>query len=96
MKTVTVDPQRRVRLGEESPETKFWVIAQPNGYFLQRIHKPEALKQPTKEEALAAIEKHSVHFKLPCSELMKLTREIDWYQCYCFGLEHIRTIESMG
>jgi len=77
MKTVTVDPQRRIRIGGEAPETKFWLLPQPNGYLLHRIQKPEGGKKMSVEDAKVLIRKHRVILSASCAEIMKTTREID-------------------
>ena len=77
MKTVTVDPQHRIRIGGEAPETKFWLLPQPNGYLLHRIQKPEGGKKMSVEDAKVLIRKHRVILSASCAEIMKTTREID-------------------
>jgi hypothetical protein len=77
MKTVTVDPQRRVRLGGEAPATKFWLIPKADGYDLRRIPKPEEEKRPTYEEALQMIRTHRFRLTAAWEEIRKATREID-------------------
>lgn len=79
MKTVTVDIQHRIRIGAEAPETKFWLVPQPNGYFLQRIAKPEPTvrKKMSVEAARALINKHRIKLTASNAEIMRITREID-------------------
>jgi hypothetical protein len=77
MKTVTVDPQRRVRLGGEAPATKFWLIPKADGYHLRRIPKPEEEKRPTYEEALQMIRTNRFKLTATWEEIRKATREID-------------------
>lgn len=77
MKTVTVDPQRRIRIGGEAPATKFWLIPEADGYHLRRIPKPEAEKRPTYEEALQMIRAHRFKLAATWEEIRKDTREVD-------------------
>ena len=77
MKTVTVDPQRRVRLGEEKPSTKFWVLPEPNGYRLERITVPETGSVCSKAQILEALDKMDLELTATWEEMRKATREID-------------------
>jgi hypothetical protein len=77
MKTVTVDPHCRIRLGGEAPQTKFWVIPDETGYQLRRIPNFEEEKKPTVEEAAALIKKHAWNINATWEEIQKDTREID-------------------
>jgi len=77
MKTVTVDPQHRIRIGECAPHTKFWLIPDEKGFRLQRIPTPEPKRRPSKEEAIKLIEKHRVKLSAGWEEIRRTTREID-------------------
>jgi len=77
MKTVTVDPQRRVRLGGEAPATKFWLIPRADGYHLRRIPKPEEEWRPAYEEALHMIRSSRFRLTATWAEIRKATRETD-------------------
>ena len=77
MKTVTVDPQRRVRLGGEAPATKFWLIPEADGYHLRRIPKPEEENRPSYEEAVQMIRANRFRLTASGKEIRKATREID-------------------
>jgi hypothetical protein len=77
MKTVTVDPQCRIRIGGELPETKFWLIPNEDGYQLRRIPEPDLQRPPTLKEARALLKKHSFKLTARWDEIRKETREID-------------------
>jgi hypothetical protein len=77
MKTVTVDPQRRVRLGGEAPTTKFWLIPEPDGYRLRRIPKPQEERRPTYKEALQMIRANRFQLTASWENIRKATREVD-------------------
>ena len=77
MKTVTVDPQRRVRLGGEAPATKFWLIPEADGYHLRRIPKPVEEKRPTYEEAIQMIRMNRFKLSTTWEAIRKATREVD-------------------
>ena len=77
MKTVTIDPQHRIRIGAEQPFTKFWLIPDEEGYRLRRIPKLEAEPKPTLAQAKALIKKHSWKLTVGWAEMRKELREID-------------------
>jgi hypothetical protein len=77
MKTATVDMQHRIRLEEEPPETRFWVLPQPAGYLLQRIPQLETVHKPTPDEIEKILREQQTNSGITAAEFMKFTREID-------------------
>ena len=77
MKTVTVDPQHRIRFGAERPQTKFWVFQEPDGYRLQRIPEPQPERKPSRKEIFAALDELSDGSMATWDQIRKEVREID-------------------
>ena len=77
MKTLTVDPQHRIRLGTEAPFTKFWLIPEPDGYKLHRIPQPPKTKKRSLAEINAALDAARFELTATADEIEKETRAID-------------------